>query len=302
MSENGSDSDGVNPRVHEALDRKIKYTLETFERLIVRESNVEPVFRDGAVKLSYDEILTAGTKASLILQLWLATPHPSDSERARLANSEHQPAVQLMAVALQVLTADQLQEVAKSLVMPLDAVRTGGRMTVPAKRKVVLRCTWEAAEVDACMVAALDDATVERLYRRVAWKPIMQQLVDAIYPKNNTIVQSPSTADQPRAHSPRPTADRQDSATPCNLHLHNRQAKFHARTGLPQSGDQGHQRDADYQARQGVAALQRQSAQRGPLLTTDTEVLIDTGSAMLAQAGEANTTLEVLADLPTERD
>ena len=106
MSENGSDSDRANPRAHEAVDRKIKYTLETFERLTVRESNVELVFHDGAVKLSYDEVLTAGTKASRIPQLWLATPHPSDTERARLADSEHQPAVQSMAVVLEVLTTD----------------------------------------------------------------------------------------------------------------------------------------------------------------------------------------------------
>ena len=67
MSRDGSDSDGANPRAHEAVDRKIKYTLETFERVNIQESNVELVFRDGAIKLSYDEILTEGTKASQIL-------------------------------------------------------------------------------------------------------------------------------------------------------------------------------------------------------------------------------------------
>ena len=142
-----------------------------------------------------------------------------------------------MAVAPQVLTADQLQDVAKSLDVPLDAVRTGGRTTVPAKCKVVLRCIWEAAGVDARMVAALDDATVERFYRRVAWEPIMQQLVNAICPKNNAVVQSPCTAAHPRAHSPQRAADRQDSATPRNPHLHDRGAEIDARAGLTQGGD-----------------------------------------------------------------
>ena len=50
------DSDGANSYAHEAVDSKIKYTLEIFERLTVRESNVELVLRDGAVNLSSDEV------------------------------------------------------------------------------------------------------------------------------------------------------------------------------------------------------------------------------------------------------
>ena len=173
-----------------------------------------------------------------------------------------------MAVALQVFTADQLQEVAKSLHVPLDAVRIGDRMVVPAKWKVVLRCIREAAGVDARMVAALGNATVERLYRRVARKPIMQQLVDAIYPRNNVIVQSPSTADQPRAHSPRRTADRQAS-----------------RMQITRPG-KGWQRCTDKLRSWAPCA----------------KALIDIGSVVLAQAGEAYAALQVLADLPTDRD
>ena len=207
-----------------------------------------------------------------------------------------------MAIALQVLTTYQLQDVAKSLAVPLDAVHTGGRMTMPAKWKVVLRRIREAAGVDARMVAALDDATVERLYRRVAWKPIIQQLVDAIYPKSNAVVQSLSTADRPRVHSPRRVADRQDSATPCNPHLQDREAEIDACARLTEGAGQGDQRDADYRARQGVAVLHRQIAQPGSVLTADAEALIDTGSAVLAQAGEAGAALKVLAELPIERD
>ena len=64
MSSNGSDSDGAHPRAHEAVDRKIKYTLDTFECINVDEHNVEFKFKDGAVKLSYDEALTEGTKSA----------------------------------------------------------------------------------------------------------------------------------------------------------------------------------------------------------------------------------------------
>ena len=104
MSCNGSDADGAHPGAHEGVDRKIKYTLDTFERVNVHEHNVEFKFEDGAVKLSYDEALTEGTKSARLLQFWLATPYPTDTERARLADSEHQPAVQSRAVALQMLT------------------------------------------------------------------------------------------------------------------------------------------------------------------------------------------------------
>ena len=51
MSSNGSDSNGAHPRAHEAVDRKIKYTLDTFERINVHEHNVEFKFKDGAVKV-----------------------------------------------------------------------------------------------------------------------------------------------------------------------------------------------------------------------------------------------------------
>ena len=203
MSGNGSGSDGAHPRAHEAVDCKIKYTLETFERIHIQGSNVEYVFRDGALKLSYAEALTDGTKASRMLQLWLATPRPSDAERARLADNEHEPAVQSMAVALQVLSADELQEIAKTMDVPVATVRMGGKMRVPAKWKVVLRCIREAVGADARMVAALDDTTIERLYRRVAWNPIMQQLIGEVYVKNTTVVQSPTPAHLPQEHSPR---------------------------------------------------------------------------------------------------
>ena len=51
-----------------------------------------------------------------------------------------------------------------------------------------------------------------------------------------------------------------------------------------------------------MAALHRQIAQLGPLLTADAEALIDAGSAVLARAGETDAALEVMADMPTERD
>ena len=191
MSSNGSDSDGAQPRAHEAVDRKIKYTLDTFERINVHEHNVEFKFKDGAVKLSYDEALTEGTKSARLLQFWLATPYLTDTERARLADSEHQPAVQSMAVALQVLTETQIQEAARAFDVSVDVVRTGGRLTAPAKWKIVLHCIREAAGAGAKLVAALDSQTVERLFRRVAWKPVMQQLAEAIYAKPSAVEQSP---------------------------------------------------------------------------------------------------------------
>ena len=64
------------------MDRKLKHTLQTFERMNVKESNVEYVLRHGVVKPSCAEALTEGTKASRILQIWLATPRPSDAEQA----------------------------------------------------------------------------------------------------------------------------------------------------------------------------------------------------------------------------
>ena len=64
------------------MDRKLRHTLEAFERINIKESNMKYVFCDGAVKLSYAEALTDGSKASRILQPWLATPRPSDAERA----------------------------------------------------------------------------------------------------------------------------------------------------------------------------------------------------------------------------
>ena len=108
-----------------------------------------------------------------------------------------------MVVALQLLTADQLQDGAKFVDVPLNTVRTRGRITVPAKWKAVLHCIREAAGVDARMVVAINDTTVGRLYRQIAWKPIMQHLVDAIYPKNNAVVQSPCPSQRPPSHNRR---------------------------------------------------------------------------------------------------
>ena len=105
-----------------------------------------------------------------------------------------------MAVALQVLTADQLQEVARSLDVPHEAICTGGGWTVPAKWKVVLRYIRDATGADVHMVAALDDAAIERLYRRIAWKMIMQQLIDEIYAKNTAVVESMTPASHPPEH------------------------------------------------------------------------------------------------------
>ena len=67
MSGNGSDSDGAHPRSHEAVDRKLKHTLDTFEHINIQESNVEYVLCFGAVKLSYTGELIDGSKASRIL-------------------------------------------------------------------------------------------------------------------------------------------------------------------------------------------------------------------------------------------
>ena len=64
--------------------------------------------------------------------------------------------------------------------------------TVPAKWKMVLRCMREAAGADAGAVAALHDATIERLYRRVAWKLIMQPLINEIYATHAVVVHSPT--------------------------------------------------------------------------------------------------------------
>ena len=153
------------------MDRKIKYTLDTFERINVHEHDVEFKFKDGAVILSYDEALTEGTKSARMLQFWIATPYPTDTERAQLADSEHQPAVQSMAVLLQVLTETRIQEAARAFDVSADVVQTGGRLTAPAKWKIVLHCIPEAAGAEAKLVAALDSQTIERLFRRVAWKP-----------------------------------------------------------------------------------------------------------------------------------
>ena len=49
---------------------------------------MEYVFQDGALKLPYAEALTDGTKASRMLQLWLATPRLSDAERARITDDQ----------------------------------------------------------------------------------------------------------------------------------------------------------------------------------------------------------------------
>ena len=108
-----------------------------------------------------------------------------------------------MAVALQVLAADQLQQIARSPDVPLEVVRTDGRMTVLAKRKMVLRCKQEAAWADARAAAALDDATIKRLYHWVPRKPIMQQLIDEIYATNAIVVHSPTTGTYPPKRSPR---------------------------------------------------------------------------------------------------
>ena len=168
-------SDGVHPRAHETVDHKIKYTLDTFERINVHEHNVEFKFNDGAVKLSYDQALTGGTKSARLLQFWRATPYSTETKRARLADSEHQPPalVQSMAVVLQVLTETKIQEAARAFDVSVDVVRTGGRLTASAKWKIVVHCIHEAAGAGAKVVAAWDSHTVERLFRRVAWKPVM---------------------------------------------------------------------------------------------------------------------------------
>ena len=87
MSGNGSDSDGVHPRAQEAVHRKIKYTLKMFDRINVHKHNVVFKFKDGAVKLSYDEGLTEGTRSDRLFEFWLATPYPIDTERARVGGS-----------------------------------------------------------------------------------------------------------------------------------------------------------------------------------------------------------------------
>ena len=51
-----------------------------------------------------------------------------------------------------------------------------------------------------------------------------------------------------------------------------------------------------------MAALHRQIAQLGPLLTTDAEALIDAGSAVLARARETDAALEVMTEMPTKRN
>ena len=90
MSCNGSDSDGAHPRAHEAVDRKIKYNLNTVECVNVHEHNVQFKFKDGAVKLSYDEALTEGTKSARLLQFWFATPYPT-LRRPKLPTPVNQP-------------------------------------------------------------------------------------------------------------------------------------------------------------------------------------------------------------------
>ena len=76
-------------------------------------------------------------------------------------------------------------------------------MTVPAKWKVVLYCIREGAFAERCMVAALDEATIEKLYHRVAEKLIMQHLIDEIYTKHIAVAQSLTAAHRPQEHSSR---------------------------------------------------------------------------------------------------
>ena len=196
-----------------------------------------------------------------------------------------------MAVALQVLTETQIQEAACALDVSVDVVRTGGRLTAPAKWKIVLHCIREAAGAGAKLMAALDSQTVEPLFRTVAWKPVMQQLADAIYAKPSAEVQSPQA--ESRAADPAPQR---------SPRLREREGEHDANVGRQPSEDRRQQRDDDDDTRQGVAALHRQIAQLGPLLTADVEALIDAGSAVLARAGETDAALEVMADMPTERD
>ena len=93
-----------------------------------------------------------------------------------------------MALAMQVLTEAHIQEA--SFDVSFDVVGTGGRLTAPTKWKVVVHCIREAAAAGAQLVAALNSPTAERVFRKVAWKLVMQELVDAICAKPNAAVRS----------------------------------------------------------------------------------------------------------------
>ena len=160
-----------------------------------------------------------------------------------------------------------MQEAARPFDVSVDVVRTRGRLTAPAKWKIVLHCMREAAGTGATLVAALDSQTVERLFRRVAWKPVMQQLADAIYAKPSAEVQSPQAVS--RAADPFPRR---------SPRLREREGEHDANVGRLPSEDRRQQRDDDDDTRQGVAALHRQIAHLGPLLTADAEALIDAGA------------------------
>ena len=93
-------------------------------------------------------MLIFGQILNILTLIWatrVATPYPRDTMRARLADSEHRPAVHSMAMALQVPTETQIQEAACAFDVSVDIVRTGGRLTAPAKWKIVLHCILEAA-------------------------------------------------------------------------------------------------------------------------------------------------------------
>ena len=52
-------------------------------------------------------------------------------------------------------------------------------------------------------MAALDSPTAERLFHRVAWKPVMWQPVDAVHAKPNAAVQSPQSVSRAADPAPR---------------------------------------------------------------------------------------------------